>query len=157
MIDQALAINWSAVGLIAVYVVAAYIVLCGIVGFVKGWGAVLTILHWTGKLWWLFVVIIGLILVASTMKGKKKQKEEISAKIDELNHIDNKTAEDNRKLAELQNQRKEIEKEIVNTAKKYEEKVNKLKDKPKPDVNDPSKDPPPGDAAGSSDALNKTW
>jgi predicted ferric reductase len=149
MLDQMLSINWTAVLMVVGYVVGAYVLLCVLVGIFKGWPAVVKILFWTKKLWWLGFIIIGLILVAYSMKGKKKQQEEISGKIEELRKIENKTAEDERKLKELEVQKKKAEQEALDIAKKYKEKLDKLKEKPP--------EPKPGDAGRSSDGMNDAW
>jgi type VI protein secretion system component VasK len=157
MIDQALSINWTVVLMIMGYIIGAYIVLCVLVGVFRGWNAVLKIFHWTRKLWWVFAIIIGLIIAAYSMRGKKKRQDEISGKIGELEKIDNKTQEDQRKLIELQNERKRIEQEILDKQRQYEKKLEELKKKPPSDPKDPSKDPKPGDAGASSDGLTNTW
>ena len=131
---------------ILIAIVVGYIVLIVIAGIWKGMPAVTKIWHWTKKLGWLFLIIIGLV-IASIASGKKNKKIiDIDKKLAEVKAIEDKTVEDLRKIEKLQEERKEAEKEIVGIAEKYKKKVEELK---KPEK--------PGDAGKSSDELTKVW
>lgn len=103
--------------------------------------------YWTKKLFWLFLIIVGLIVAAFASGRKNKKVADIDKKLAEVKAIENKTVEDLRKIEKLQEERKEAEKEIVGIADKYKKKVDDLKNKPEL----------PGDAGKSSDELTKVW
>lgn len=103
--------------------------------------------YWTKKLFWLFLIIVGLIVGAFASGRKNKKVVDIDKKLAEVKAIENKTVEDLRKIEKLQAERKVAEEEIVDIATKYKKKIDDLKNKPEL----------PGDAGRSSDELNKIW
>jgi len=105
---------------------------------------------YTKKLFWLLFLVAGLIFVAKALRGKDKRKVEIEQKIQEVEKIEIKTAEDQKKLEALQKEKKQVEQELVDIAKEYQKKLEKIKEKP-------PESPKPGDAAASSDAMNNVW
>ena len=129
--------------------VVAYLLFVIIMGVWKGWSAVEKIWFWTKKLFWILFVIAGLIFLAKILSGKNKQKEEIDKKIEEINSIETKTEADLQKLKDLEKEKKDIEKDIVDTSNRYQEKLDQIKKKPN--------DSPPGDAGRSSDDLANAW
>ena len=132
---------------VLIAIVVGYVALVVIAGIWKGWPAVIKIWHWTKKLGWLGLIVVGLI-IASVASGKKNKKiKDIDEKLAEANAIEKKTVEDFKKIEKLQEERKAAEKEIVGIADKYKKKVDDLKNKPEQ----------PGDAGKSSDELNKIW
>ena len=111
--------------------------------------AIVRVWFWTKKLWWLALVVIGFILILYANSRRGKKKDTIEVDIQELKRIDNKTNEDRRKLETLENKKAEVETQIIETTKKYQEKLEKLKERPD--------EPKPGDAAASSDSMNDVW
>jgi len=130
-------------------VIAAYLLFVAVMGIFKGWDSVKRIWFWTKKLFWVLFVIAGLIFVAKALRGKNKEKEAIDQKIAKVNAIEQKTEADLRELKKLEEKKKDKEKEIVDIAKKFQDKVDIIKSTPDT--------PKPGAAGRSSDDLTNTW
>ena len=93
------------------------------------WAILKKIWFWTKKIGWLILVIIGIIMVIISSKGKNRKIRDIDDKLAEVNARENKTQEDLRKIRELEKEREEVENEIISITEKYKEKVDKLNDK----------------------------
>ena len=130
-------------------VVAAYLCLLIVVGFVRGWEAVKKIWFWTKKIWWVLLAIVGLYFVSRSLRKSGEKKRNIEQKIEEVEALENKTEDDKREIARLESEKKKVEQEIVDISKKYSDKVEELKKKPD--------QPKPGDAGRSSDNMSDTW
>src|SRR4030042_3294241 len=113
------------------------------------WAILKKIWFWTKKIGWLILVIIGIIMVIISSKGKNRKIRDIDDKLAEVNARENKTQEDLRKIRDLEKEREEVENEIISITEKYKEKVDKLKEKPDK--------PEPGDPGRSKDDLDKVW
>lgn len=94
------------------------------------------------------IVAIGvLILIYSSMSGKSKQKDQIDAKIEELNAIEHRTEEQKQELADLQDQATAIAQDIEMANRKAAEALAALGKKKEE----------PGDAGKASDDLTNNW
>jgi len=128
-------------------VVGLYIVICVLVGFWKGWDSVKTIWTYTKKFGWVALILIGLVIAAFASGRKNNKIKEIDQKLAEAQAKENITAEDLRKIKQLQKEREEAEKDLIGIAQKYKQKLKDL-DKQKPT---------PGGAGRSKDDLDKIW
>lgn len=109
-----------------------------------GLGATGTMLRYTAKFWWVIAIIVGFIIIYVSLTSKKKN---ISTGIEKIKQIDRKTKEDEAELKRLEAEKKSIEDEIQKTTDHFKKKLEDLK----------KKEPKPGDAGKSSDALNDAW
>jgi len=65
------------------------------------------------------------------MRDKNKKKSDINEKLVRLKAIKNKTETDKCEIVRLENEAKRVEDDIIDTAKKYKDKLKKLHEKPK--------------------------
>ena len=130
-------------------IVVAYFVLMVTAGVWKGWSAISKIWFYTKKIWWLVFLVIGLVIVLYIMSRKSSEKKRVQNRLDELNRIENKTNADIKETERLEQQKKDIEKSIIDLTDRYRKKVDDIQRKPD--------DPKPGDAGRSADALKDAW
>lgn len=145
MIDTITSLNWHGILTIIGVIAGVYVAVAIILGLTKGWGSVKTMWFYTKKLWYVLAALVALIIIAYGMKGRNQRKNELDDRIGEITNIENKTEEHKKELKRLEDEKKEVENEIIDITKKYKEKVEKLKQKPQ------------SSAANSSDALNDVW
>lgn len=129
--------------------IGLYVIIMIIAGLKGGLTSMKKIWFWTKKIGWLVLIVVGFILVMMANSRKGSKKKQIDADIAELERIEKKTNEDQRKLEEKKKERDKVESDIIETTRKYQEKLDKLKEKPDA--------PKPGDAGRSNDDMNNTW
>lgn len=134
------------------FIVAVYIALVVFSILTKGWSSLATIWFYTKKFGLFFVILIGLYFALRALQKKGGEKASIDSNLAKVQNLENKTQVDSQREAVLVAKKKQVEQDIVDLTKKYQEKVDALNAKPPDKPTDP-----PGHAGQSYEDLKKNW